>query len=229
MLQLTRRRRQTIALAIAGLALLFVGLSLWVASGSPTTADICDKASGAQGEECASYNIIWVALWYIAKLLDVSAPALTAIATAFVGWFTYTLWEANRLASQHTRTIERAYVKMSHAPPGLECLDNGFRLTIGLKNYGTTPAQITTYVLKLHILPDGQLLPSDPDYSEAKLSRVTGAFLVPNDEIFYTNIILTTESPIDIINDQKRHIWVYGYVDYIDQFDVRGMPQILLK
>jgi TRAP-type C4-dicarboxylate transport system permease small subunit len=35
---------------------------------------------------------------------------ITAFATAFIAWFTYTLWNANREQIKRTREIERAYI-----------------------------------------------------------------------------------------------------------------------
>ena len=52
--------------------------------------------------------------------LDNHNGVVTALATAFVAWFTYELYKAKKLPSDHTRTIERAYVKMSHTTSGLQ-------------------------------------------------------------------------------------------------------------
>jgi hypothetical protein len=97
---------------------------------------------------------------------------------------------------------------MSHAPPGLICTPDGFQITVGIKNYGITPAQVTGLVLKLDIQPSGHLLPENPDYSASQVSIVTGAFLVTDDEIFHSSIIKTDEPAIRIIGDKTRTIWV---------------------
>ena len=46
-------------------------------------------------EECATYNIALIAFWEIGKGLNWVSPAVTAIATGFIAWFTWTLWQSS--------------------------------------------------------------------------------------------------------------------------------------
>jgi hypothetical protein len=99
-----------------------------------------------------------------------------------------------------TRTIERAYVRLSHLESGIKIsllgtAEGNFRI----KNFGQTPAI--------------------PDYAGME-ERVIRAFLVRDDELFfYRHFTLG-----DINDDLEREIqtlWFYGYIDYRDQFGER--------
>jgi ABC-type dipeptide/oligopeptide/nickel transport system permease component len=68
----------------------------------------------AGNKECATYNIVLVAFWQIGKAFNWISPAITAIATAFIGIFTATIYYINKRQLAHTHTIERAYVRLSH-------------------------------------------------------------------------------------------------------------------
>lgn len=96
--------------------------------------------------------------------------ALTLLATLFIAAFTGTLWWSTRrlwkageqqiaLAKQtsqatqivlgQTRVIERAYVKLSHEPPGVrfERMDMTIHIKLRVKNFGRTPAYVTDVIL----------------------------------------------------------------------------------
>jgi hypothetical protein len=79
-----------------------------------------------------AYEIVVYALSWV----DKHNGAVTAIFTGFVAWFTYELYKANKLATEHTRTIERAYVKMSHTAPGLQFGKTNIVVPIAVKNFG---------------------------------------------------------------------------------------------
>jgi hypothetical protein len=153
--------------------------------------------------------------------LDNHNGAVTAIFTGFVAWFTYELYKANKLAIDHTRTIERAYVKMSHMTPGLQFGSNNMVVPIAVKNFGKTPARISKVVLKAIALSRIEKLPEVPDYSNSQVEHRIGAFLVSDDETFvYGNMQLDPNAIFDAQQGQKR-LTVFGYIDYIDQFKVR--------
>lgn len=77
----------------------------------------------------------------ILRIADRHNGLITAFATAFIGLFTLTLWLVNRRQGLDARTIQRAYVKISHPSPGIEQLDESGHiwLTITVKNHGKTP------------------------------------------------------------------------------------------
>src|SRR6476661_11045388 len=108
--------------------------------------------------------------------------ALTLLATLFIAAFTGTLWWSTRqlwkageqqiaLAQQtseatqsvlgQTRVIERAYVKISHEPPGVrfERMDMTIHVKLRVKNFGRTPAHVTDVILTPVILAAGNVYP----------------------------------------------------------------------
>jgi hypothetical protein len=173
-----------------------------------------------------AYEIAGAAL----RWLDAHNGLVTALATVLIGWFTYELYKANKLGIGHTRTIERAYVKMSHTAPGLtygNINDTGFDVRIAVKNFGKTPARICKVILKAKPLSPGEKVPERPDYANNQFEEYFDAFLVTDDEIFVEcNMQLGPRGVVDVevgnmeIGGKKRLI-VFGYVDYTDQFDVR--------
>jgi len=66
---------------------------------------------------------------------------------------------------------DRAYVKMSHSPPGREVSpgpSSKYGVQIEVKNLGRTPATVTGMVLIPLVLPNTTSLPTIPDYSSAQ-------------------------------------------------------------
>jgi hypothetical protein len=123
-----------------------------------------------------------------------------------------------------TKTIERAYVKMSHDPPGLnfEKPIGAFWLRSNIKNYGRTPARISDVLITFKILPSSDSLPRIPEYQKLPGSRESPkAFLVTEDEFFISALFdMKPVDPVDIDAGVMK-LWVYGYVDYIDNFKQR--------
>jgi hypothetical protein len=58
-------------------------------------------------------------LWQVINFVDEYNGLFTALASALIGGFTATIWVVNRQQGFDTRTIQRAYVKISHPPPGV--------------------------------------------------------------------------------------------------------------
>lgn len=61
----------------------------------PIYVEKCDQAAHQADQNCASYHIVLVALWKIGEIL-VDSAFITAVATAFIAYFTYTLYEATK-------------------------------------------------------------------------------------------------------------------------------------
>jgi hypothetical protein len=86
----------------------------------PGYAQICDKANQAKPPDCPSYNVIAYAFWRFIGVTNDYGAAVTAIATILLAYITYGLVSLGREQSNTARTQLRAYVKLSHAPPGRE-------------------------------------------------------------------------------------------------------------
>jgi hypothetical protein len=96
--------------------LLLVGVVLWIASGSPTTAQICNEASQSKIEECSTHNILLVFFWYLGKWLDVFSVV--------IGEITYADDLGTRRRTAFHRTYERTREKFDiSTDPDLEYCD----------------------------------------------------------------------------------------------------------
>jgi len=118
---------------------------------------------------------------------------------------------------------ERAYVKMSHCPPGLQQVANSplYDIQLQIKNFGHTPATVTGVVLTYKIVPHEDLLPTVPEYGSGTGQLIRRVFLV-REEDFFTHQTFTILSPdFTLIENETNDICIYGYVDYIDQFGTR--------
>lgn len=130
-----------------------------------------------------------------------------------------------------THAKERAYIDMSHAPPGL--LIESFvgssgadpisrqrvRLSIGIKNYGNTPGTVTARLIQLHFA-DGPL-PSMPPYDESLIETLRVPAM--KDGVLNNTSIWNVESEklTRVRSEQPANLYVIGYVDYMDQFGGR--------
>lgn len=141
---------------------------------------------------------------------------LALVVVGSLQWWTY------RKILNTTKVMERAYVGMSHFPPGLtiEKATGHFYGRMRVKNFGRTPARITDALLKAQVLPNTELLPNIPDYRQIReKGNIPKAFLVTEDEFFLPFTACLDDIPG--IEDGTTKLWLYGYVDYIDQFGQR--------
>jgi hypothetical protein len=168
-------------------------------------------------------NDTFMFLWQVVKFVDVHNGLVTALATAFIGLFTFTLWMVNRRQGFDTRTIQRAYVKISHPPPGIERLDDSGNiwLTVSIKNFGQTPATVTHVALKPVVVDHGDPLPTVPDYTYKPEGPVLRAFLVTNDEFYLSRFYRITVDEMNKVKNLLTDLYLIGFVDYIDQFGQR--------
>jgi hypothetical protein len=128
----------------------------------------------------------------------------------------------HRAQLRANKVMERAYVDISHSTddsPGLQFSEDcrTATLTIKVKNHGRTPATVTDVYLSLLVSADP--LPNDPPYTSGPREPIA-AFLMAS-ECFYQPIDL----PFSEQDERKfridgARIWLIGYVDYQDQFDV---------
>jgi hypothetical protein len=89
-----------------------------------TYHQICETNQQTGKESCASHNVFYVVVWYAGYWLAASATAITALATGFIAWFTWTLrqstekmWGETKKAADAADTsakavtvVERAYI-----------------------------------------------------------------------------------------------------------------------
>jgi hypothetical protein len=80
--------------------------------------------------------------WMIGDGLNWSSPAITAIATAAVAYFTWTIWRINSSQLEHGRAVERSYLW-----PGFgrhEAVEGGMKWYITVTNTGRMAGVLQT-------------------------------------------------------------------------------------
>jgi hypothetical protein len=128
------------------------------------------------------------------------------------------------------RVIERAYVDMSHNPPGLEISSNivndpagtalaykDVSVSVAIRNRGNTPAIVTDVLLQFLIT--NEPLPTLPPYDHGRRSRVWMSVVKDSDFNVWQNTPISLEGIENIQrNKDGLQLFVIGYADYIDKF-----------
>ena len=85
----------------------------------PGYSDICQKSEYTGKEECAKHHFLLVTLWHAGEFLNYYGVAITAIATGFIGWFTFTLknasLEQSRLTNESIELARKEFLS-THRP-----------------------------------------------------------------------------------------------------------------
>lgn len=117
---------------------------------------------------------------------------------------------------------ERAYVKMSHVPPGVRWFEKNkelFQIEVEIKNYGRTPASVTDVKLGAKLLENGELL-REPFFYHVR-EAIPNAFLVTNEAFFHQGHFPLRGQDLDDAKSGTKKLWIFGHVDYIDTFKTR--------
>ena len=186
-------------------------------SGQPVTITVNPSSAQAQAtepnqtgrEENDNSTVTWTN-WIIAFFAFV-----LAVVGGFQAWTYWLTLSANKI-------IERAYISISHTPPGVRPSDakDGKRTlytTFGFQNLGNTPATVIdagiTYVVS------EQPLPRTPQYQRNEPKPA--AFLVKNERFFLHGTFVISVDYWDAIQAGQKKLWILGYCDYIDAFRIR--------
>jgi hypothetical protein len=122
-------------------------------------------------------------------------------------------WRTLNETLRSNEIIERAYVGLSHEPPGVAVLPTvplTARVSVRVKNHGRTPASVTE--ISLRLLISSAPLPPEPPYGPAS---PVAAVLTAGDE-FFVALPITASQLAQI--GAGAAAYVLGYVDYRDQF-----------
>lgn len=128
--------------------------------------------------------------------------------------------------AQNMEAAERAYVKMSHLPPGVIIGKNEttewIEVTVEVGNHGRTPASVTDVIVDAKVLENGDRLPTPFPYHSWEREAFPNAFLVAGESFLCPTktLPLRPHKSSDIISGAKK-LWVFGHVDYIDTFGQR--------
>ncbi len=139
---------------------------------------------------------------------------------------------ANATALQANAVIraQRAYVKASPAPPGLElpppydAINEHATCNLKIKNFGQTPAIVSDVVTIFKLLEVNESLPTIPEYvREDEIIRPFPGSFLGRDEFFYNGhgSAGAIGTFVDDLKTGKVVMAVFGYVDYMDVFGKR--------
>jgi hypothetical protein len=193
---------------------------------SPLSGQICTKTDNADYENCAAYNLVFVALWHIREGLNIYSPAITAVATAVIGAFTITLWNASEKQARLTREAmvhgERAFIAAINLRGFFEPVGREWhwRFRPTWVNSGDTPTRnmlihteclILNAVLPLNFNFNYPTTNTGTGFLGAKANSMGGlAPMAPRPAV----------SPRDILDAQqgRTFIHVFGWAKYNDIF-----------
>lgn len=228
MSKLSRRSKVFVLTGVAALIILLYFSSLFV----QIQENICAKDEYTGQKECAAYHIGPFILLYVFETIETYNGTVTAVATAFIGWFTLTIYRVNRSQLIHARQVERAYVSggvviefepvttdLSMEAGTLLADDGVIRprsrwprrpprprwLVVTVDNHGKTPAFISDIAVASCALNE---LPPVPEYTSAR--RFAGLRVSPG------TIGLRTQFRFEFQNVGGKLI--YGRVFYSDIF-----------
>jgi hypothetical protein len=225
MLGITKRRAILVALFLLGL--LVVGA--WALGWIPAHAEICEESE--KSKNCASYNIFFYSTWQTIKFLDRYSALITAVATATIGIFTYTLktstdrlWDAGekqrKLYEDTAKAQLRAYVFVYNGQVSLVTIGAtkilAYKLSIELRNFGQTPARkYTTWidhaVRNVDDLPFTRPAPID--------KRLAPTIMGPTAGVTIEDATPFNVDELDDIRAAKKAIFIWGGCDYVDAFE----------
>jgi hypothetical protein len=128
--------------------------------------------------------------------------------------------EAALKTAKSIETANRAFVKMSHLPPGLNFnAMGGAFVQMQVKNFGKTPARIVDVVFDFTCIADVASIPINPPIID---NRSQGsAFLVEGDEFFLNRQHALGAPLMDELKGGIGTVLVWGHIDYIDAFEQR--------
>ena len=161
--------------------------------------------------------------WLIGSTVAIAAFTFFMLVVAILQWWTHVEMHDTNQA------IERAYISLSHKLPGVGFQPFGpdnepgdfidVHLHMVVKNLGNTPARLTGTCVQFAFNNDP--LPRVPVYDDSK-TVLSDQLLLKGDEfITDSHWPMALETVRDLLQTEGRPIYLIGYADYIDQFNIR--------
>ena len=198
----------------------------------PIYADVCAKDAHTAAQDCARYHILAYVIMRVGESSHDYHGILTAIATAFIAWFTWTLrrstdklWDAGekqRELSEKTAERQlRAYVFVEGDSkdnlPVVDAVNGIIKFPLKAINRGQTPAYKVTRWSNVEVLP----YPLTVDLEGIPAGAVWFALdLGPNTPVGMeaSRRQPWSQDQIDGVLAGTMRIYVYGEVRYLDIF-----------
>jgi len=145
-------------------------------------------------------------------VLEAISAFITAIGTAFIAWFTHTIYRANREQLRHQRQIERAYISGGGAPSA----KNPSEFVLTVQNYGKTRGHVLKFAVDLCLRRD---LPPVPKYLEPNFPWVTWrADIAPDGHTIPVTTRLIPQGPNPVAYGRFRYTDVWGTEEHVFSF-----------
>jgi hypothetical protein len=158
-----------------------------------------------------------VGTWQVAALVFGSIVLIRLLLAPY--WMAQERATRTALASADpVRTVERAYVEMSHTSPGLNPVNK--RVEIEVKNTGRTPAKVMGVKLGYVIAGSNQPPPATPPYDQTNDHPGAQAFLHSESSFYVRRGLEIPASDWSEITAGQKTLYVIGLVEYVDAFEV---------
>lgn len=138
--------------------------------------------------------------------------------------------DAAMKTARHMEIADRAYIKISHEPPGLvqttstaDVLyspNRTYEIQIEVRNIGNTPAEVTQLSFTHTILPSNAPLPVIPRYNSSPEGEAIKTIMYGSDAIFPPLSFVMSADDAKAIYAGTKQLYVLGYADYVDHFGI---------
>ena len=227
--------------AITGILIAFFSVPLDRALPAPFAQYCQDQGNHANDEECTAYSIVSPFIAPIGRFLEKNSAAISAVATAFIAYFTFTLWNANKalyatsnrsadaaaeavsVAREAGRVQMRAYINVHETKAEYLSDEDGFpeqiRFMIIIKNTGQSPGKNVTVWATCHASPIfmGKVPAKDTSLGSVNPIGPGGDLKLE----FGTNSRGLPIEAVQAVRARRTKLWVHGVVEYSDIFDRR--------
>jgi len=190
------------------------------------SANPAEKFPSGLGAELTAY------VQCTGDFIDANDGAITALATAIIAAFTFTLWRATSEQSRLTRTAIsdaresnkrelRAYISVVVGGADYQDRETNFKFAGYpiLKNNGRTPAYNIKYWSKAEIIPDALI--ENYQFQITPTQELSQASIGPGEDRILTCIVpefVNYAEVSDIKIGKGKALWVWGRLHYEDAF-----------
>jgi hypothetical protein len=195
--------------------------------GSATPAPIVVPSRQA-AEHDAQEKVRGSAIELIATYINTGSTAVMAVFSWLIWLVTREQKNLSRIAVEATEAIERAYVTLSHKPPGADISSiqisgtgqsydtQDVTIRMVVRNWGNTPGKVSEAFVMPHI---GVTLPPLAQWGVNTVPEA--AFLVPKKGFGFNRTFALRTRDIQGVKAGEKRLWFLGYVDYADRFGKR--------
>jgi len=218
-------------LAILLLIILLAAISRYV----PIYGDECWENLHTGSENCTPHHILVAALWNLGAFLNYYGVAITAAATVFIGWFTYTLATTSdkqvRLARDAIELGNKEFISSHRSKmralgvtvitPNGGRVWNPVAIFYEVTNIGITQGHVTQKNFAVKLIAPGDRLIGLPSFDAQNEDRTRTTLSGGQSHVgtFVSELRLSPEQE-DQVRRGALELMFYGYIEYIDAIDV---------